>query len=171
MTGQISFVASGDYLQTRRVPNYEDPGSKEVAALLQKADARITNLEIHISNNEGTPGALSGGTHVQTTPDRLEDLIHYGFNLVGIANNHVFDFNYDGLMLTNQYLNQYGILHTGSGKNMYEAEKPVYLDTMAGRVALIAISTPMYKAHLATEQRRNCIGRPGINGLCLKKCI
>lgn len=169
MKKQITFAASGDYLQTRRIASYEAPGFKKIADLLHTADARVTNLEVPVSYNEGTPGAFPGGTHIQTPPDRLEDLIRFGFNLVGTANNHAFDFNYEGLKKTNAYLDQYGILHTGTGDNLYEAEKPVYLDTLAGRVALISIATPMFKAHLATEQRRNCKGRPGINGLRYKK--
>ncbi|MEJ8545985.1 CapA family protein [Brevibacillus borstelensis] len=165
MSETISFVATGDYLQTRRIPSYEDEHFQKIAALLQRADARITNLEIHVSYNEGTPAAISGGTHIQTTPDRLDDLKAYGFNLVGTANNHMMDFQQDGLLVMQKYLREYGILHAGSGENLFEAGKPAYLDTPNGRVALIAVASSAHLTHMASEQRRDMKGRPGVNGL------
>lgn len=162
---KTSFIATGDYLQTRRIPSYEDEAFRKIAELIHKTDARITNLEITVSNNEGTPGPISGGTHLQTTPDRLDDLIAYGFNLVGTANNHALDYNYDGLLITKKYLHQYGILNSGSGENLYEAGKPVYLDTPTGRIALISVTSSAHLIYLATEQRRDIKGRPGVNGL------
>lgn len=172
MRNEISFVATGDYMQTRRIPERDAPEFKQVSELIHRADVRVTNLEIHISHNEGTPGPIPGGTYAQTQPDRLEDLLWYGFNLVGTANNHALDFNYDGLLLTNKYLDQYGILHAGTGENLYQAEKPVYLDAPGGRVAFLSVTTPMHKIHMATEQRRDIKGRPGVNGLrCRKKHV
>ncbi len=165
MKETIAFVATGDYLQTRRVPSYQDEGFRKIQEIVKEADARITNLEISIVRNEGIPGAYPGGTHIKTTPDRLNDLKEYGFNLVGSANNHAFDYSYEGLEATNRYLDQAGILHTGTGENLYEAGKPAYLDTASGRVALIAVSVVSHLSHMATEQRHNSKGRPGINGL------
>lgn len=165
MRETIAFVATGDYLQTRRVPNYQDTEFKKIREIVRGTDARITNLEIIIVQDEGIPGAYPGGTHVKTTPDRLDDLKEYGFNLVGTANNHAFDYSYEGLAATNRYLDQAGILHTGTGENLYEAGKLVFLDTAAGRVAMIAVSVASHLSHMATEQRHNSKGRPGINGL------
>ncbi|KAB2338601.1 CapA family protein [Cytobacillus depressus] len=165
MKDTISFVATGDYLQTRRVPSYQEENFMKIRDIVKSADARITNLEISIVCNEGIPGAISGGTHVKTTPDRLDDLKEYGFNLVGTANNHAFDYNYEGLEATNCYLDRAGILHTGTGENLYEAGKPAFLDTIAGRVAFISVSVVSHLTHMATEQRHNIKGRPGINGL------
>ena len=166
---EISFAATGDYLQTRRVPSFEDPRFKEVAVLIKKADARITNLENTISYNEGTPGPMTGGTNLQAVPETLEDMIAYGFNLVGTANNHAFDYSYNGLKLTKKYLNEYKILNTGTGDNLFEAGRPVYLETAAGRIAFIAVTAPMHKTQIATEQRRDSIGRPGVNPLRYKR--
>ncbi|WP_094700839.1 CapA family protein [Brevibacillus laterosporus] len=165
MNSIMTFVATGDYLQTRRVPSYQEPSFQEIAKLIGQADVRLTNLEMHVSYNEGTPNAISGGTHVQTTPDRLEDVVAYGFNVVGTANNHSMDFCHDGLLLTNKYLRDAGLLHTGMGANLFEAGRPVYLDTPSGRVALLSVTSSFHQTHLASEQRRDGKGRPGVNGL------
>lgn len=165
MKETISFVATGDYLQTRRIPSYEEEGFKRIANIVKQADGRITNLEINILFNEGTPGAIPGGTHIRTTPDRLDDLKAFGFNLVGTANNHAFDYGYDGLEATNRHLDKAGILHTGTGENLYTASKPVYVDTVAGRIGFISVSVAFHMTHMATAQRHNMKGRPGINGL------
>lgn len=165
MKDTISFAATGDYLQTRRVPSYEEESFKSIEKIVKQADGRITNLEISILKNEGTPGAIPGGTHIRTTPDRLDDLKAYGFNLVGTANNHAFDYGYDGLEATNCHLDEAGILHTGTGENLYEAGKPIFVDTPAGRIGFISVSVASHMTHMATEQRHNIKGRPGINGL------
>lgn len=166
MKDLISFVTTGDYLPTRRVPSYDEESFKTIEKIVKQADGRITNLEISIlTNEEGTPGAIPGGTHIRTTPDRLDDLKAYGFNLIGTANNHAFDYGYEGLEATNRHLDEAGILHTGMGKNLYEAGKPIFLDTPAGRIGFISVSVLPHLTHMATEQRHDIKGRPGINGL------
>ncbi|WP_251551140.1 CapA family protein [Neobacillus muris] len=165
MRETIKFAATGDYLPTRRIPSFEEDSFKNIENIIKQADGRITNLEISILNKEGTPGAIPGGTHIRTTPDRLDDLKAFGFNLVGTANNHAFDYGYDGLEATNRHLDEAGILHTGTGENLYEAGKPIFLDTPAGRIGFISVSVVSHLTHMATEQRHNIKGRPGINGL------
>lgn len=165
MENTISFTATGDYLVTRRIPSYEDANFQYISRVLRKANVRITNLETTISYNEGTPAAISGGFHLQTTPDRLKDLKAYGFNLVSTANNHTLDYSYDGLSKTEQYLRQHGISYAGTGENLFAAGKPAYFDTIGGRVAFIAVAPSAHKTWLASKQRHDIKGRPGVNGL------
>jgi poly-gamma-glutamate synthesis protein (capsule biosynthesis protein) len=161
---KITCIATGDYLQTRRIPA-GDPDFPKIRSIITGADARITNLEITISYQEGTPNGYSGGTHLWTPPDRLDDLKAYGFNLVSAANNHCLDYGEDGLKITMGYLRQYGISYAGIGMNKAEAARPVYLDTAGGRVALLSVTSSLVKPWYPEEQRRDMIGRPGANGL------
>lgn len=165
MEQTCSFVATGDYLQTRRIPTYNEKNFEQIANIINSADVRITNLEITVSEEDVVPGAISGGTFLKTTPDRIEDMKAFGFNLVGTANNHSLDYGYEGLFSTKKHLSLNNLLHTGTGKNLYEASKPVYLDTLTGRVAFIAVTSTAHLCHLASEQRFDIQGRPGVNGL------
>lgn len=163
----ISFVATGDYIQTRRVPSFDAPPFQRVAEVIRSADARITNLEITLSYNEGT-------RHIRRQAPADDAGPAGGFKALWVQSGWNgkqprLDYNYDGLALTKEYLREYGVLNTGMGNNLAEVEQPAYLDTLSGRVALIAITTPMHKVQIASEQRRNCIGRPGINPIRYQK--
>jgi poly-gamma-glutamate capsule biosynthesis protein CapA/YwtB (metallophosphatase superfamily) len=57
------------------------------------------------------------------------------------------------------------LAHAGAGANLAEARKPAYLDTAAGRVALIAATTFYPPWMRAADQRPDALGRPGVNPL------
>jgi poly-gamma-glutamate capsule biosynthesis protein CapA/YwtB (metallophosphatase superfamily) len=63
------------------------------------------------------------------------------------------------------HLRRAGIPHAGAGANLAEARKPAYLDTAAGRVALIAAATFYPHWTRAADQRPDALGRPGVNPL------
>ncbi|RNB90677.1 CapA family protein [Brevibacillus fluminis] len=162
MSKTMTFAATGDSFITRSTANDPDQFAR-IAQLLQEADACFTNLETTVHDNEGYPGAFSGGTWAMSPPQVLHHLKEYGFNLIGWANNHTLDYLYGGLEATERYLNQYEFVHAGAGKNLAEASAPRYLDLPAGRVALIAATSTFHPWWVAGEQRADSIGRPGIN--------
>ncbi|MFA9560325.1 CapA family protein [Evansella sp. AB-rgal1] len=139
--------------------------------LIQRNNVRFTNLETTIHNNEGVPAAVSGGTWAMSPPSVLDDIKKYGFNLIGWANNHSLDYGSEGLHATARYLDEKGFVHAGVGRNLSEASDPKYLDTPSGRIALIALTSTFHESNVAGEQRRNMVGRPGINPLRHKKTM
>lgn len=164
MKQMMTFSATGDSFITRCHPEQDDE-FKKVKAVIQTGQARFTNLEVTVHDMEGFPSAQSGGTWAMTSPKTLECIKNYGFNLISTANNHALDYSYGGMEATLRHLDHYGLLHTGTGSNLYEAEKPVYLDCPSGRVALIAVTSSFYESWIAGEQRRDMPGRPGVNPL------
>jgi poly-gamma-glutamate synthesis protein (capsule biosynthesis protein) len=54
------------------------------------------------------------------------------------------------------------IAYAGLGRNMAAALEPAYIDTPAGRIALIAACSTITEGSIAGEQRRDMQGRPGI---------
>ena len=162
---QMTLAATGDSLITRRLalPNGD---AQLLSALIGAADVRFTNLETVIRHDEGFPAAQSGGTWTSSPPEVLDDLhAYYGFNLVGWATNHTLDYSCGGLEATARHLRRRGLVHAGAGANLAEASLPQYLDTTAGRVALIALTATFHESWIAGEQRGDCPGRPGINPL------
>lgn len=158
----ISFTATGDSLITRRLPD-NDKNYKEIETIIHRGDVRFTNLETTVMSEEAFPSAVSGGTWSSASPEMLDDLLSYGFNLISWANNHTLDYSYGGLKATENYLNESGIVHAGAGKNLASASEPRYLETTNGRVALIAATSNFDQTWIAGEQRRDMVGRPGIN--------
>ena len=160
----LTFMATGDSFITRRLPANNE-GFRQLSSLIQKADVRLTNLEVTVHNFEGYPSAVSGGTWAIAPPAVLEDLKFFGFNLISWANNHTLDYLHGGLEATERYLNEYGFVHAGVGKNLAQASAPRYLECEDGRVALIAATSTFHDDWVAGDQRPDTIGRPGINPL------
>ena len=70
-----------------------------------------------------------------------------------------------GLVNTMTELKNKEIVYAGGGRNLEEARSPGYIDTDAGRVALISVSSTFATGALASDSKHNICGRPGINPL------
>ena len=161
----MKFCAAGDIIIGRRIQDgYE--GFKELTPIIEQADARFFNLETTL-NHEGECYAseVSGGTYIRTNPEVLEDIKKFGFNMTSFNNNHAMDFSFEGLLLTLDAVNKSGLIHSGVGRNLGEASAPRYLDTKAGRVALIAVNSTLSGQMCAGKQSERIKGRPGVNPL------
>ena len=162
---KMKFTAAGDMLVQRRIP-HDSEGFAEVAAQIERGDARFLNLETTLHNGEHAANQFSGGSYLRADPQTLDDVKAYGFNLLSFANNHAMDFGHGGLLSTKKYIDEAGFPNTGAGSNLDEASAPAYLDTKNGRAALISVvSTINNDAAIAGRQSRRFIGRPGVNAL------
>ena len=167
----MKFAAVGDAIIGRRIPE-EFAGYAELSPYIKGADAAFFNLETTLNEpGECYAAQSSGGTYLRTTPRVLPDLCRFGFNLTTFNNNHAFDFATGGFLATLKALEGSSLVHAGCGKNLGEAAAAQYLDTPAGRVALIAINTSFTEDMLAGEQSPRVPGRPGINGIRIKKHV
>ncbi|WP_018306506.1 CapA family protein [Desulfitobacterium hafniense] len=163
---RMSIAVTGDSLTVTRLPK-DDPKLLKIREVLMKSDVRFTNLETSIHNYEHDvyPSKHSGGDWIAAPPSVLSDMAWLGFNLLGAPNNHSMDWSHNGLVRTMENLEREGIVYAGIGRNLSEASRPRYLETAKGRVALVAVNTTFRDWHPAGEQRRDFIGRPGINAL------
>lgn len=161
----MKFSAAGDALIQQRIPKTY-AGKEEISRFIRRADARFFNLETTVNYaGECFASQFSGGTYMRTDPENLRDVLDYGFNMTSFNNNHTMDFSYEGMLKTLDYVQQYGLVHSGVGRNLAEAAAPRYLDTSEGRVALISVNTTFEPCMMAGAQSRRFPGRPGINGL------
>lgn len=164
MGKRMTFAAAGDSFITRRQPG-SNKAFTDIASLIRRAEVRFTNLEVTIHDYEGYPSAVSGGTWAIASPNVLQDLADYGFNILSTANNHALDYSHGGLLATLRNLDRKGFVHAGAGRNLAEAGAPRYIDTPSGRTALIAACATLDPSAAAGDQRRDSIGRPGLNPL------
>lgn len=161
----ISFVATGDSFITCRLPSPKGQEFEKIREIIINNEVRFSNLEVTTHDFEGSPSAFSGGTWSIASPDVLEDIDAYGFNLLNIANNHTLDYSYGGLEATERNLKKYDFVYAGAGENMAKASNPKYLDCPSGRVGFIAATSTFHESWIAGEQRRDVRGRPGVNPL------
>ncbi len=162
--GNLSLVAGGDTMITRRMSVFNEDGFVRLRKLFQEADVGFTNLEMLMHEFEHSPG-MAGGTFTGSDPKNLRELEWMGVNLVSCANNHSYDYGEGGLLTNLEHLRHSDLVHAGTGRNLSEARAPAYLDTPNGRVALISASSTFSEAGRALEQRPDIRGRPGLNPL------
>lgn len=63
-----------------------------------------------------------------------------GIDIAGLANNHVYDYGEESLLDTMETLKKAGISYVGAGRNIKEAEEPIYFDVKGIRVAYVMAS-------------------------------
>ncbi|MDH3240159.1 MAG: CapA family protein [Alphaproteobacteria bacterium] len=163
--GNFTITLGGDTMLTRKLTIYSEPRFLGLAKLFRESDVGFVNLEgCARYPDEGLPG-ITRGTFMTTPPPLLEDLKWFGVNMVSCANNHAFDYGEDGMMANNYHLDDVGIAHSGSGRNMSEARAPAYLETPNGRVGVVSATATYRPWNAAAVQRPDLPGRPGVNPL------
>ena len=166
-----SLAAAGDAIITRRIAQFDhagDPRFHRMVEVIRGADAAFLNLELslfRLSEFKGWPEVENGGNWELGPPEAAKDLQAMGFDLLNRANNHTTDYGVEGMRLTNQWLDEIGIVHSGTGMNLGQASRPGYLETAKGRVALIGLATTFTPMSRAGAARPEVMGRPGLNAL------
>jgi poly-gamma-glutamate synthesis protein (capsule biosynthesis protein) len=176
----FTFAAGGDLLGPYRPRlTIEDKELSKVAKIFQSADAAFANLEGNLFDPwgfTGYPAAENGGFEqggVGSGPilpkSVAADLRSLGIRMVSTANNHSMDWGVQGLLDSMANLDEVGIAHAGTGRNLFAARAAAFLDSSRGRVALIgAASTfmPMAPAGAGGGDTRSYKApRPGISAI------
>ena len=169
-TPRFRCTATGDSMITRRLPmEGEYAGFSEVRNFIMQGDFRYGNLETTVHNFESYGGAQSGGSWLCSPPGVIDDLRKFGMNVLCTANNHALDYSYGGLEKTLEYLEKADMPYTGTGRSLADASRPVYIDTVSGRYALIGCTMTFHPEAMAGEQTATLPGRPGVNGIRVNK--
>jgi poly-gamma-glutamate capsule biosynthesis protein CapA/YwtB (metallophosphatase superfamily) len=170
-----TLAAVGDVIMNRRVSQFDqpsDPAFHGMAEVIRAADAAFLNLEqsvFRLQHFDGWPAAENGGNYEVGSPETLKDLVAMGFNLFNRANNHTTDYGVAGMRATNALMDEWGLVHAGTGENLGWASRPGYLDTAKGRVALIGMASTFTSMSAAGVAAPEVQGRPGLNPLRLSR--
>ena len=162
-SGDISMAVTGESLITRAMSVFREERFLGIRNMLHNSDVRFSNAEMIFHNYENPPTHRPGGTYMRCDPRFIKDLQWIGINLVGVANNHSYDYGEGGVLTNIKNLDEYDMPHAGTGKHLAGATAPTYMDTPKGRVALIAATSSGPPGNRAGEERRDVKGRPGSN--------
>ena len=78
---KLKISATGDSLFTADIPKeYFDGDFKDIKSYISDCGVKMTNLETNIMEFGDFPGAYSGGTWLNCTPEDFYQLTEYGFN-------------------------------------------------------------------------------------------
>ncbi len=88
---------------------------------LFKESFSMINLEAPLCD-ENLKAAAPSGVGLRGKPEIADYLNGLGINVAGFANNHTRDFGDKGIIQTIRNLERAGLLHTGAGENLTDAE-------------------------------------------------
>lgn len=130
MNGLINILFAGDFASNGRCEEllYNKKFEKllgNVKNEITAADYSIVNLESPIIKPSFKPIKKVGPSI--KAPSEIADAIKYvGFNMVSLANNHMNDYDADGILYTMRNCYDRDIETIGAGKNLMEASETVY---------------------------------------------
>ncbi|GLV59221.1 putative polyglutamine synthesis accessory protein [Dictyobacter sp. S3.2.2.5] len=118
--------------------------------LFQAADVRLCNLECAISDKGRPWSATPKVFHFRTDTKNVAVLHAAHIDAVSLANNHILDFEYEGLFDTISSLKQAGIHAVGAGATLREASEPAIWEVQGRKLGFIACTDnePVWAASL-----------------------
>jgi poly-gamma-glutamate synthesis protein (capsule biosynthesis protein) len=122
-------------------------------------DVRIINLETSITAS--SEHWQSKGIHYRMHPGNIACLSEAGVQVCALANNHVLDWGYAGLVETVDTLRAAGLQGAGAGRNLRDAAAPAVVDVPTkGRVLVFSygLTTSGIPSNWAASDTR-----PGVN--------
>lgn len=140
MKDKITVLISGDFCPTGRVENEILSNSKPEAVfghalqIIKSADISIVNLECPLTTCKTRIRKI--GPHLKAAPGTIEALTNAGFNVVTLANNHIYDYGQDGLAETLRICEDKGIDTVGAGLTLEHAQE-TYYKRIKGKVIAI----------------------------------
>jgi len=141
--GQIVLMFVGDIMLSRSVGekmkkenNWNWP-FLNIAETIKKADLLFGNLEGPISDKGANVGSIYS---FRADPRVVEGLTFSGFDVLSVANNHMFDWSRIALEDTLKRLKDSGISYTGAGLNEKEAHSPTIKEVQVNDGSKIKIA-------------------------------
>ena len=111
---------------------------RDVPTMLRGNDINFINLECTLGE-EGLTPIKKYGPNLLACPETAQVLKAIGINLVGISNNHFFDYGIAGVKQSFAALNAAGLDTTGFGENYEDSRKNYVVEKNGQRVCIIAV--------------------------------
>jgi len=131
----ITLLFVGDIMLSRGVASQikknQDPNYPflKIATTTRGTDLTFGNLEGPISSRGKNQGSVYS---FRADPEVIKGLKFAGFDILSLANNHIWDWGKEALEDTINNLNNNGIASIGAGRNYQEANTPVIFDVNLG---------------------------------------
>ncbi|MGH7310734.1 MAG: CapA family protein [Candidatus Rokuibacteriota bacterium] len=167
----LSLFVAGDAIITQPWSQVDEPDFLRLVDEIRRADVSVANLEMLVHEFKGYPQAVVAGQghHMAARPIIAKELAWAGFDMVGHANNHTYDYGEIGVLENLQHVRQAGLVLAGSGEDLQRARAPAYFRSSKGTVALVAVASTFAPHNRATRSRPDLHGQPGLNPLAISK--
>ena len=161
----------GDIMPGGVLPYQENYIDTALLEWMGTFDFRIGTLECAIGDNLPYDEVKMQG-RMNIIYARNKDLFRIkemGFDVVSLANNHVWDMGEEGLRNTMHQLDELGIRYCGAGMNVEEATRPVVLQKNGVSVAILAYC--MYNNPWLGYVEVAGEGKPGVAPLDIERVL
>jgi hypothetical protein len=130
--------------------------NKEVIDLFNKSDINIVNLEAPVTESKSR--ILKTGPHLKANKDgTLAVLKALKIDILTLANNHVLDYDKQGVLDTLAFCQENSLQSVGAGINIEKASAILYLDSAEGKIAIVNLAE--------NEWASATVDSPGANGM------
>lgn len=106
--------------------------------ILWQADCVLVNLECAITNNQTIWPGLAKAFYFGAPPAAAISLANSNVKMVNLANNHILDYDVQGLIDTLSNLQKEHIAYAGAGLNQEDAYAPGYLTVKKQKIAMVS---------------------------------
>lgn len=139
---KINILFAGDFAPCRGfeplIVQRQEAIMGEALGYIKSADISFVNLECPLT--KGGQSIKKSGPSLRSSASTASILAKAGFTLVGLANNHVFDYGQKGLQDTLNAFDSLGIPVVGAGMDLSVAQQPFITEEKGVKVAIIAIA-------------------------------
>lgn len=138
----MKVIIAGDFAPRARLAKqietraFQEIFPENIVHLIKSADYSLVNFESPIIE-KGFKPIKKCGPNLGCTADAADALKYAGFTAVTMANNHILDYGSDGLYKSIDCCKNVGLDIIGVGKNLYEAERILYVDKAGKKLAII----------------------------------
>ncbi|UFK97101.1 CapA family protein [Kaistella faecalis] len=141
---KIKILISGDFCPIGRTGRLLNEGAfssvfNGFEKLVATVDYAIVNLECPVTLSDRKIEKTGPCIKTENT-EALRALQFAGFNLLTLANNHILDYDEQGVIDTVENAKKFGFATIGAGKNIEEAKKPVIKDLKGIKIGFINIA-------------------------------
>jgi poly-gamma-glutamate synthesis protein (capsule biosynthesis protein) len=127
--GDLNFAVNFEYAAQHRPINVFAHWKR-----IGRYDLMMVNLENAVTQSVDS---MEKEFVFKMKPEFLSQLCGAGISIVNCANNHTADFGVEGILETIHQLDSAGIRHTGIGRNLAEARKPVIFHVKGIRIGFL----------------------------------
>jgi len=110
--------------------------------LFENKDLIAINLECAITDSENR--IKKYGPNLKACRQTADVIKKLNVNLVGLSNNHIFDFGIEGALDTKKALAEVGIPYTGFGDNYEDSRKNFFFEKNGEKIAVVAVCEHEY---------------------------
>ena len=154
-----------DELFTQGRETIEKVYGDTLGELLNK-DLSVVNFELPLSN-EGE-AIIKNGPNLIGPPEAIEGFVVGGFDVAGMANNHVLDYGAEPMFQTMELIRENGMELVGAGENDQDAAKPLFVKRCGVKVGILAFEENEFCCATRTTPGAGPY-RPGPNGETIRR--